>query len=58
MTLKDTTSLNSDVPDFLENINQPIDGLKIGIIKEFNLGDLDSSSTSTVLRSQEKPMRP
>ncbi|MDC3228632.1 Asp-tRNA(Asn)/Glu-tRNA(Gln) amidotransferase subunit GatA [Gammaproteobacteria bacterium] len=38
---KDTTSLNSDVPDFLENINQPIDGLKIGIIKEFNLGDLD-----------------
>ena len=39
---KDTTSLNSDVPDFLENINQPIDGLKIGIIKEFNLGDLDS----------------
>ena len=39
---KDTTSLKSDVPDFLENINQPIDGLKIGIIKEFNLGDLDS----------------
>ena len=38
---KDTTSLNSDVPDFLININQPIDGLKIGIIKEFNLGDLD-----------------
>jgi len=38
---KDTTSLNSDVPDFLENINQPIDGLKIGIIKEFDLGDLD-----------------
>ncbi|MDB0009942.1 Asp-tRNA(Asn)/Glu-tRNA(Gln) amidotransferase subunit GatA [Gammaproteobacteria bacterium] len=39
---KDTTSLNSDVPDFLENINQPIDGLKIGLIKEFNLSDLDS----------------
>ena len=40
--LKDTTSLNSDVPDFLANINQPIDGVKIGIIKEFNLGELDS----------------
>ena len=39
---KDTTSLNSEVPNFLTNINQPIDGLKIGIIKEFNLGDLDS----------------
>jgi aspartyl-tRNA(Asn)/glutamyl-tRNA(Gln) amidotransferase subunit A len=39
---KDTTSLNSIVPDFIENINQPIDGLKIGIIKEFNLSDLDA----------------
>ena len=39
--LKDTTSLSSDVPDFLENINQPIDGLKIGVIKEFNLSDLE-----------------
>ena len=38
---KDTTSLNSTVPDFSENINQPLDGLKIGIIKEFNLDDLD-----------------
>ena len=38
---KDTTSLNSSVPDFLENINLPLDGLKIGIIKEFNLSDLD-----------------
>jgi aspartyl-tRNA(Asn)/glutamyl-tRNA(Gln) amidotransferase subunit A len=40
--LKDTTSLSCDVPDFLENINQPLDGLKIGVIKEFNLSDLDS----------------
>ena len=39
---KDTTSLNSEVPNFLININQSIDGLKIGIIKEFNLGDLNS----------------
>ena len=38
---KDTTSLNTAVPDFSENINQPLDGLKIGIIKEFNLDDLD-----------------
>ncbi|MDB3868127.1 Asp-tRNA(Asn)/Glu-tRNA(Gln) amidotransferase subunit GatA [Gammaproteobacteria bacterium] len=38
---KDTTSLNSTAPDFSENINQPLDGLKIGIIKEFNLDDLD-----------------
>ncbi len=39
---KDTTSLNSDVPNFLENINQSIKGRKIGIIKEFDLSDLDT----------------
>tara|TARA_B100000700_G_scaffold117762_1_gene132506 strand:- start:5020 stop:6480 length:1461 start_codon:yes stop_codon:yes gene_type:complete len=38
---KDTTSLNVEVPDFLSKLNESIKGLKIGIIKEFNLGDLD-----------------
>ena len=38
---KDTTSLNVEVPNFLSELNEPIKGLKIGIIKEFNLGDLD-----------------
>ena len=37
----DTTSLNVEVPDFLSKLNEPIKGLKIGIIKEFNLSDLD-----------------
>ena len=40
--LKDTTSLDVETPDFLASINQPVKGLKIGIIKEFDLGDLDS----------------
>ena len=39
--LKDTTSLNIEVPDFLSKLNEPIKGLKIGIIKEFELSDLD-----------------
>ena len=39
---KDTTSLDTEVPNFLENINQSIKGIKIGIIKEFNLSDLDA----------------
>ena len=39
---KDTTSLDIKSTDFLHTINQPIKGLKIGIVKEFNLGDLDS----------------
>ena len=37
----DTTSLNVEVPDFLSKLNEPIKGLKIGFIKEFNLSDLD-----------------
>ena len=44
--LKDTTSLDVTVPDFLENLNNPIKGLKIGIIKEFNLSDLESEIQS------------
>ncbi len=39
--LKDTTSLNVEVPNFLSKLNDPIKGLKIGIIKEFDLSDLD-----------------
>jgi aspartyl-tRNA(Asn)/glutamyl-tRNA(Gln) amidotransferase subunit A len=39
---KDTTSLDIESTDLLHTINQPIKGLKIGIVKEFNLGDLDS----------------
>ncbi|MDA9306685.1 Asp-tRNA(Asn)/Glu-tRNA(Gln) amidotransferase subunit GatA [Gammaproteobacteria bacterium] len=39
---KDTTSLDIESTDLLDTINQPIKGLKIGIVKEFNLGDLDS----------------
>ena len=39
---KDTTSLDVENKDLLNSINQPIKGLKIGVVKEFNLGDLDS----------------
>jgi len=39
---KDTTSLDIESTDLLHTINQPIKGLKIGIVKEFSLGDLDS----------------
>jgi aspartyl-tRNA(Asn)/glutamyl-tRNA(Gln) amidotransferase subunit A len=38
---KDTTSLNEDVPNFTENLNSPIKGLKIGLVKEFDLSKLD-----------------
>ncbi|MDO7544004.1 MAG: Asp-tRNA(Asn)/Glu-tRNA(Gln) amidotransferase subunit GatA, partial [Gammaproteobacteria bacterium] len=39
---KDTTSLDIEKTDLLHTINQSIKGLKIGIVKEFSLGDLDS----------------
>ena len=39
---KDTTSLDIAKTDLLNTINQPINGLKIGIVKEFDLGDLES----------------
>ncbi len=45
--IKDTTSLDAPVPDFLENLDEPINGLKIGIIKEFNLNDLESEIQSS-----------
>ena len=37
---KDTTCLNVENTNLLQSINQPIKGLKIGIVKEFDLGDL------------------
>ena len=37
---KDSTSLNVDVPDFVEEITEDIKGLKIGLPKQFFSMDL------------------
>jgi len=37
---KDSTSLNEDVPNFTENLDAPIKGMKIGLPKEFFERDL------------------
>ena len=39
---KDTTSINEVIPDFTENLNSSIQGLKIGLVKEFDLSKLDN----------------
>ena len=39
---KDTTSINEVIPDFAENLNSSIQGLKIGLVKEFDLSKLDN----------------
>ncbi len=33
---RDSTSLNEPIPDFLEPLEQPVEGLRIGIAREFN----------------------
>ena len=47
---KDTTCLNVENTNLLQSINQPIKGLKIGVVKEFNLGDL---KTEVQIRFEE-----
>ncbi len=39
---KDTTSINEVIPDFTEKLNSSIKGLKIGLVKEFDLSKLDN----------------
>ena len=39
---KDTTSIDEVIPDFTENLNSSIKGLKIGLVKEFDLSQLDN----------------
>ena len=39
---KDTTSIDEAIPDFTENLNSSIQGLKIGLVKEFDLSKLDN----------------
>ena len=51
--LKDTTSLDVTVPDYLEDLDKPINQLKIGIIKEFNLNELDSEIQSRFQDSKD-----
>ena len=40
---KDTTSIDEVIPDFTENLNSSIQGLKIGLVKEFDLTKLDNN---------------
>jgi len=39
---KDTTSLDVESHDLTQSLNKSLKGLKFGIVKEFNLGDLDT----------------
>ena len=39
---KDTTSLDNEIPNFEENLNNSLEGKKIGIIKDLDLSSLDN----------------
>ena len=39
---KDTTSIDEEIPDFTEKLDSSIKGLKIGLVKEFDLSKLDN----------------
>ena len=41
--LKDTTSLDENIPNFEENLNQSLNGKKIGVVKDLDLSSLDNS---------------
>ena len=43
---KDTTSLDETVPNFQENLNKPLKGKKIGIVKDLDLSNLDNCCRS------------
>ncbi|MGA1008568.1 MAG: Asp-tRNA(Asn)/Glu-tRNA(Gln) amidotransferase subunit GatA, partial [Sedimenticolaceae bacterium] len=50
--VKDSTSANRPVDDYVSGLNNSIAGLKVGVVKEFMTGDLDSgiaASTQAVL---------
>ena len=40
---KDTTSLDEEIPNFEENLSNPLDGKKIGIVKDLDLSSLDDN---------------
>lgn len=44
----DATSAEKEVPDFTENLNRPISGLRVGIPKEFFMGGIDAEVEETV----------
>ena len=44
--IKDTTSLDEDIPNFGNNLNQSLKGKKIGVVKDLDLSSLDNDVVS------------
>lgn len=53
----DSTSVERDVPDYTADLNKPLDGLRIGLPKEFFMDDIDSdiaAQTQAAIKEFEK----
>lgn len=53
----DSTSVDREVPDYTADLNKPLDGLKIGLPKEFFMDDLDADiaeRTQAAIKEFEK----
>ena len=51
---KDSTSLEKDVPDYTADLNKPLNGLKIGLPKEYFGEGLSEGTNNVVLEAIEK----
>ena len=51
---KDATSVNVEVPNYLESLNNDLKGLKIGIPKEYFAEGLDENIKKVIMDSMEK----
>ena len=52
--IKDTTSLDENIPNFEDNINEPLKGKKVGVVKDLNLSSLDNEVISVYENSLQE----
>jgi aspartyl-tRNA(Asn)/glutamyl-tRNA(Gln) amidotransferase subunit A len=50
---KDSTSVNAPVPDYLANLDRPLEGLRIGLPREYQLAGTDPQVEAAVDRAME-----
>ena len=51
---KDTTSLDEEIPDFTKDLNSTLEGVKIGLVKEFDLSKLDDKVVKVFEESKKQ----
>ncbi len=52
--IKDTTSLDENIPNFEDSINEPLKGKKVGVVKDLDLSSLDDDVISVYENSLQE----